>query len=197
MPHHDYTAKDALDLLVGKIEGNSPPLAKRIRSAIDAGKDIQAEDAIAPNGGRRNGRKRYYRKHIAYTDQEALTVAMTVLESHLIESRMLVSAAQGEFKRVGLASPKQRNPVSRPGASVQTVSELDVKLTDEAAEVFGIEEPKNIAIEGEPEAVQEKKNLPDVWFVPIDERQLKSLRELFQALKTLTDFNEADHGNAH
>ena len=113
---------------------------------------------------------------------------MTVLESHLIESRMLVNAAQGEFKQVGLASPKKLKPVGQSGVPPQTTLELDMELTDEVAEVLGVEEPKDIAIEGEPEAVQEKKNLPDVRFMPIDEQQLKSLRELFRALKPLTDF---------
>ena len=196
MPHHDYTAKDALNLLVEKIEENSLPLAKRIRSAIDAGKDIQAEETIFQTVGQRRARKRYYRKHIAYTDQEALGIAMTVLESHLVESRMLISAAQSEFKQVGLAPPKKLKPVGQPGTLAQTALELDVELADGSAESFGLEEPKDIAIEGEPEAVQEKKDLPDVLFLVIDERQLKSLRELLQALKTLTDFKEAIHGNA-
>ena len=120
MPNHDYTAKDALDLLVWKIEGESPALANQIRSAIDAGKDVQAEETISPAIGKKKAKKRYYRKHIAYTDEEALGVAMTVLESHLIESRMLVNAAQGEFKQVGLASPKKLKPVGQPGAPAQT-----------------------------------------------------------------------------
>jgi hypothetical protein len=188
MPSHDYTAKDALALLIKKIEEASPPLANRIRSAIDAGKDVQAEEIISPAVGKKKAKKRYYRKHIAFTDEEALGAAMTVLESHLVESRMMVNAARGEFKQVGLASPKKLKPVVQPGATAQPPPELDMELTDEVAEVLGVEEPKDIAIEGEPEAVQEKKNLPDVRFTSIDEEQLKSLRELFQKLKGLTDF---------
>ena len=53
MPNHDYTAKDALALLVGKVEAASPVLAKQIQSAIDAGKDVQAEETTSPEGGRR------------------------------------------------------------------------------------------------------------------------------------------------
>ena len=51
MPDHDYTAKDALDLLLRKIEGASAALAKQIRSAIDAGQDVQAEETILPAAG--------------------------------------------------------------------------------------------------------------------------------------------------
>lgn len=195
MPSHDYTAKDALVLLVKGIESASPVLAKQIQSAIDAGKDIQAEETILPAVGKRRAKIRYYRKHVAYTDEEALDVAMTVLESHLIESRMLVNAAQVDFKQVGLASPKKLESVIQPGAPPQGTLALDLELTDEVAEVLRVAEPKDIAIEGEPEAVQEKKNLPDVRFVPINPEQLASLREVFEKLRALTNFQEANHGN--
>jgi hypothetical protein len=189
MPDFDYTAKEALDFLIDKIGQASPVLAKQIQAAIDTGKDVQAEETILPAVGNRRAKKRYYRKHIAYTDEEALDVAMTVLESHLIESRMMVNAAQGEFKQVGLASPKKLKPVVQTGAAAQSTLALDVELTDEVAEVLGVAEPKDITIESEPEAVQEKKNLPDVRFLPMDEQQLKTLRELFLTLKTLTHFH--------
>jgi len=197
MPNHDYTAKDALDLLIAKIESASPALATQIRAAIDAGKDIQAEETIIPGIGRKPAKKRYYRKHIPYTDAEALHVAISVLESHLVESRMMVNAAQEQFKQVGLASPKKLKTVSQQSIPAQDSLELDMELTDEVAEVLGLAEPKDIAIEGEPETVQEKKNLPDVRFVSVDDNQLKTLREFFEKLKPLTDFKEPKHGNAN
>lgn len=196
MPKHDYTAKDALDLLIRRIQEVSPPLAEHIRSAIDAGKDIQAEETILPEIGRKKAKKRYYRKHVAYADDEALDVALAVLESHLIEGRMLVNAAHNEFKQVGLASPKKLKPVSQQAASAQSTLELDMEVTDEVAEILGLEESKEIAIEGEPESVQEKKNLPDVRFMPIDEETLKSLRALLKNLRELTNFKGENHGNA-
>jgi len=195
MPAHDYTAKDALDLIISKIEVISPDLSKQIRSAIDVGKDVQAEEIIMPGVGRKPAKKRYYRKHIPYTDAEGLRVAMMVLESHLVESRMLINAAQEQFKKVGVASPKKLKPVSQQEYAPSDSLELDIELTDEVAEVLGVQEPKDIAIEGEPETVLEKKNLPDVRFLPIDDNELKTLRELFAILKPLTDFKEPKHGN--
>jgi hypothetical protein len=195
MPTHDYTAKDALDLIIRKIETVSPDLATRIRSAIDAGKDVQAEETIVPGAGQRKPKKRYYRKHVPYTDEEALSAAMTVLESHLVESRMFVNAAQSEFKQVGLASPKKLKPIVRADVSVQTPLALDMELTDEVAEILGVQDPKEIALESEPESVQEKKNLPDVRFEVVDDEKLKSLREIFNRLKVLTHFQEAHYGN--
>src|SRR5207244_3154847 len=144
----------------------SPDLAKRVLLAIDAGKDVQAEETIMPGAGRRRPKKRYYRKHVAYTDEEAIAIAMMVLESHLVESRMLVNAAHGEFKQVGLASPKKLKPIAQAAGTAtdtaQTPLALGMDMTDEVAEILGLDEPKTISIESEPEAVQEKKNLPDV-----------------------------------
>jgi hypothetical protein len=197
MPTNDYTAKDALHLLITKIEAPSPGLGKQIRAAIDAGKDIQAEETIQPSIGRKPAKKRYYRKHIPYTDAEALHVAMTVLESHLVESRMLINAALEQFKQVGMASPKKLKSVSQQANPPLESLDLDMELTDEVAEVLGVREVKDIAIEGEPETVQEKKNLPDVRFVSVDDNQLETLRELFEILKPLTDFKEPKHGNAN
>lgn len=196
MSDKEYSAKEALDLLIRKIEGASPALAKQVRSAIDAGNDIQAEETIMPATGKKKAKKRYYRKHIAYTDVEALDVAMTVLKSHLIESRMLVNAAHDQFRQVGLASPKKLRPVGQSDVPAQKLLELDMELADEVAEIFEVEQFKVITIEGEPETVQEKKSLPDIQFVSIKEEQLKSLRELFATLKPLVDFKEAKHGNA-
>ena len=72
MPKHDYSAKDALAILIQKTEVVAPELAKRIRLAIDAGKDVQAEETIMPASGKRRAKKRYYRKHVPYTDEEKL-----------------------------------------------------------------------------------------------------------------------------
>ncbi|HEX3628476.1 MAG TPA: hypothetical protein VH280_23965 [Verrucomicrobiae bacterium] len=106
-----------------------------------------------------------------------------------------MNAAHDEFKQVGLTSPKKLKPVGQSGTSAQGTLELEMELTDEVAEILELERPKAITIEGEPEAVQEKKNLPDVRFTPTDEQQVKSLREIFQTLERLTDFTEAKYGN--
>ena len=197
MQEHDYTAKEALDLLIQKIESGSADLAKRIHLALDSGMDVQAEETIIPRAGRRRAKKRYYRKHVAYTDGEALQVALAVLESHLVESRMLVNAAHIQFRQVGLASPKPLKPISPLGAPAQPGLALGMEMTDEVAEVLAVEEPKAIAIEAEPEATQQKKNLPDVRFEPIADEQLESLRGVFRALKALTQFEEKSGGHAH
>lgn len=197
MPKHDYTAKDALTLLIKKIETVSTDLAKRIQFSTDMGKDIPAEEKIMLEANHGKPKKRYYRKHVAYTDDEALAVAMMVLESHLIESRLLVNAAHGEFKKVGLAPAKKLKPIAQAGALAETFEVLDMGIKDEISEVLSLGEPKTITIESEPETVKEKKNLSDLPFEPIDEEQLRSLRENFNTLKALTNFQEMHHGKPY
>lgn len=195
MPKHNYTAKEALDLLIQKIKTASPDLEKRIRLAIDEGTEVQAEETITPEAGGRKPKKRYYRKHIAFSDEEALDVAMKVLESHLIVSRLLVNAAHGEFKQVGLALPKKLKPFAQVGTMVQTLLPLYREKTKEVAEILDVGQTKTINIESEPETIQEKKDLPDLQFELVAEEQLRTLREIFLALKTLTNFQEIHHGN--
>ena len=70
MPYHDYTAKDALALLMRRIDDVSPIIARQIQSAIDTGKDLQVEEPTPAEVGKRRAKKRYFRKHAAYTDEQ-------------------------------------------------------------------------------------------------------------------------------
>jgi hypothetical protein len=195
MPQNDYTPKEALDLLIQKIEPVSPDLAKRIQLAIDSGKDVQAEEANLPGAGRRGSRRRFYRKHVAYSDEEALNVALGVLESHLVESRMLVRAAHTEFRHVGLAPPKPLKPTPAPANAEQAALPLEMDSPGEDAEVHAVEAPKAITIEAEPEATQEKRNPPDLRLETINDEQLNSLRDIFKTLKALTKFEDESDGH--
>jgi len=48
MPRHDYTPREALDLLLRNVASASIVLANRIQVAIDSGADIQAEETVRP-----------------------------------------------------------------------------------------------------------------------------------------------------
>jgi hypothetical protein len=110
---------------------------------------------------------------------------------------MLVNAAHGEFKKVGLASPKKLKSGAQATVSSQAPLTLEVEMTDEVAEILGLEDQKTITIEREPETVQEKKNLPDMRLESEATDHLESLRAVFQSLKRLTDFQELHHGEPH
>jgi hypothetical protein len=197
MPEFDYTAKQALELLLAKLSTVSHEMEVHIRDAINAGKDIEveADEPVAFGRGRKPA-KRHYRKNVPFSDEEALTVAMDVLESHLIESRLLVNAAHAEFKQVGLAPPKKDKLIPRAGAPGRGSITIEMEAPPNIEEIIGKADSKKIEIEAEPETVQEKKDLPDLKFEPLQEEQLHSLQALVATLRTLTDFGARHNGNA-
>jgi len=192
MPQHDYTAKQALDLLFQKIETKSPELAARMRNAVDAGKDIEMEtDKFAGRGKN----KHYYRKNVPFTSDEALKAALDVLQSHLLESRMLVNAAHEQFKQVGLAPPRKNEPLPEKDFEKQLSLSIKMTVTPLLEEIVDRSKPKNIEVEVETETVQEKRNLPDLEFIPLDDKTLHSLRQTIEKLKMLTEFGDKLYGH--
>ena len=176
---NDYTPKDALKILLTKLEAASPILFQRITEAINAGKDEFIEEPL--EFGERPKRKlRYYRKHMPYTDAEALKVSLDVLEAHLIETRKFLRAAQdeftkaetrgneeaGEWRRLPIGQPPRKEPILKAG------------------------EFKPMVIEAEAESVKEKKKLEDVRLETVGSREIATLEELFRALRDLTTFKK-------
>jgi hypothetical protein len=200
MPRHEYTPRQALDALLEKITSISPELVEHIRRAIDAGKDVEMQIEEPGRQGKKASKHRY-RKNEPFTDEEALKIAVDVLRSHLLETRMFVSAAHADFKEVGLGEPEEKKRRSEPTIGQQPVStQATLGLPDEpelenvSDHVSGKSLPKTIEIETEPETVQEKTNRPDLRLEPLDQQTMRSLEELISNLRNLTDFGEKPHG---
>ena len=170
MPTHDYTPRQALDLLFGKMAERFPELLRRMEHAIDAGKDVQEEEVTSRR------RVRSFRKNVPYTDEEALGVALAVLRAHLIETRKFIESAATEFTRVDVAPPKRRE------------SGGDDAEDSSRSRVYGRNEPKKVEIEVEPETVLEKRDLPNVSLMTGTGLEMKSLEAFFHQLQELTDF---------
>lgn len=98
MPSHDYSPREALDLLLRKIKEKAPELASRLQSEIDAGKDISERE---PATERKNPRK--YRKTVPLTDNEALSVVIDGLRAHFVEQPLFANSAIREFANAALA----------------------------------------------------------------------------------------------
>jgi hypothetical protein len=172
---HDYSPKEALYLLLSKIQTQSPKLYERMKLAIDSGKDVEIEE---PQYGSGKKKSHIYRKNVPYTDAEALAIGLTVLESHLIESRKIVSATIAEFTSVAIAPAK---PHEKSGADNEDISRH--RTSDENV-------VKKILIESEAETVQDRRNLPDFALEPTDPKLLVGLEAIFTQLKVLTTFPE-------
>ncbi|MEX1027067.1 MAG: hypothetical protein WD049_03530 [Candidatus Paceibacterota bacterium] len=174
MPSHDYTAREALDLLVNEITKVNKELASRIELAVNEGKETQILAPDQPTRGRRRRVARYYRKNEPFTDEEALQVALTVLKAHLIETRMFARAAHGEFYAIGMADPK----------SLQSTTDS----TGPPANLQGVDTEKVIEIELEPETVQSKRQVPNHTVKAEQHPGIESLRAIFDELREVLDF---------
>jgi hypothetical protein len=159
------------------MEKQFPELYQRMKEAIDAGKDVQEEEAMSRR------RVRSYRKNLPYTDEEAVGVAMTVLESHLVETRKLIGAADVEFSKVEVAPPKGRE------------SKGDDDEDIARSRTSGRDTHKSVEMEIEPETVLEKQNLPNVPLEMATSPELEGLEAVFRHLRELTNFTGITHGH--
>jgi hypothetical protein len=104
MATHEYTPKQALDLLMKKISDRDDTLAALIKEAIDAGKDVRQ---TAESTGRKPKKTRVYRKSMPYNDQEALQVALDSLRDYFVEQPLFVNSIAKHFKVSGIGKPNQ------------------------------------------------------------------------------------------
>ena len=106
MPTHDYTARQALDVLLNRLEERDQGLRAEVLTAINAGKDVEERDP------RRRRKPRVYRRTVRFTDGEALDVALAVLRAHFIEQPLFANSAAENFRLVALETERRTQPLS-------------------------------------------------------------------------------------
>src|SRR5436853_7385662 len=103
MSVHDYTPELALETLLRKVREKDGTLAERIRSAIDAGKDINETET--PKN--RWQRPRVYRRKVAYSHEEAMVITVDLLQAHFIELPLFINSAASDFYKSAISTPSQ------------------------------------------------------------------------------------------
>jgi hypothetical protein len=174
MPKNDYTAAEALHLLLERVAKAGDQPLSRVKHAIDSGKDVQEQQ---PNGKRRK-RARTYRKHVAYSDEEAILVALGVLRAHFFELPVIVNSAIDAFKDTFVVT----EPVGR-----HRLPALQ-GLRDDDGAAYGRE--KTLAIEIETEATLVKNQLENVALVRYGENQIDEMRKILDDVRHLVSFGE-------
>lgn len=94
-----------LDFLLTRIGAIDSTLLASIRDAIDAGKDVELEDSSI----RSRKMTRRYRKHVAYSDREAVQVAVKALEAYFVELPMIINSISETFAKAGIEGPRERS----------------------------------------------------------------------------------------
>ena len=132
MPSHDYSPREALDLLLRKVKERAPALANNLQSAIDAGKDVSERDATTARG-----KSRTYRKTVPLTDEEALSIVINSLRAYFVEQPLFTNSAIREFTDAALAAhidPREFASGAPPLESTEGVGlkkQLQVELQTE------------------------------------------------------------------
>ena len=102
MPTHEYTAQQALQLIMKKLTNVHEELAKTVQAAVDAGRDVQAAEST----GKGKKKIREYRKAVPYTYAEAIIVALTALEAYFIAQPLFRNSCADNFTPAAVGVPR-------------------------------------------------------------------------------------------
>jgi len=162
MNDHDYTAEQALELLLRKLDAANADLAVQVRAAIDEGKDIEEEEPITS----RRKKRRRYRKSVRLSTKEALAAAADALQAYFIEQPLFVSSAMDNAHPAALAGPrdmyevmgaKQAMQASDSGLDAEKI--LEVELRTETQLTAGGDETYRLQRPNPSELVEQRENV--------------------------------------
>lgn len=162
MSDHGYTAEQALELLLRKLDAANAGLAVQVRAAIDAGKDIEEEE---PRSSRRKKARRY-RKAVRLSTKEALAAAADVLQAYFIEQPLFVSSAMDNALPAAVAAPrdmyelmgaKQATQPPDTGLDVQKILEIELRAETQLSAVG--DETYRLQRPNPPELEEQRENM--------------------------------------
>ena len=174
MADHDYTSEEALKTLLRRVRERDKTLAERIRIAIDAGKDIRQTETPV---GRRQRAARTYRQKVPYSHEEALAVALDVLQSHFIELPMFINSAAADFEKAAVGVPADIRQGQSP-----------IRHEAETVTLKAQGEQKQLQIELQTETQLSPTNEDTLNLGPITEELIEEERATLDRLKDLTTF---------
>lgn len=159
MPRHDYSPREALDLLFRTIREREPELALQLQAVIDAGKDVvETEPPLTRRG------QRQYRKTVRFTDEEALRIAIVALLAHFVEQPLFVQSAARNFAAAAVGDHRTswdadwlqpRQPAGGEGIGVEKDLVIEVRTETQISET---EEQTVRLLPGSSEQIDEQRN---------------------------------------
>ena len=202
MASHEYSPREALELLLRKVRERDANLAIGLEAVIDAGKDVfeketlrtekmpreygspPADDFEAVPGAFRTKKKpREYRKTVRFSDEEALDIALQALRAHFVEQPLLATSAMSEFGKAALEPERDW---------------WDEASVDQSVSPPGEDEPLSVGVEFEIQTETEvaPKDAPDreqtFSLSAPEEGILKEQRKNIADLKALLRFEEGE-----
>src|SRR5437868_3786395 len=93
MARHEYSPQQALNVILQRITKLSPELGGEIQAAIDIGKDTWETDSRSA---------RQFRKRVAFSTEEALQIAIRILQAHFVEVPMFLNSSTKDFQEAAI-----------------------------------------------------------------------------------------------
>lgn len=202
MASHEYSPREALELLLRKVRERDADLAIGLETVIDAGKDIFEKetrhtekmpkeyasppvDDLAAGQGAFGAKKkpREYRKTVRFSDEEALDIALLALRAHFVEQPLLLTSAMSEFGKVAL-EPEGGQKVDAAFDQHSSLSREDRPLSIEV----------EFEIQTETQAVpkDEQDDKQTVSLPPPEKEIFEQQRENIASLEDLLRFKEGE-----
>ncbi len=172
---HDYTAHEALALILTSLKQSNPDLAARAQIAIDAGVDELAEqEYFSVQGRKRKTLKRKYRKNRPLTDAESIDAVLEVLKAHLVVHRQVVNSVIKQFYSVPVGL------VREDGRESKLLVQPDLKT---------VGEPKSIEVELAPESARQDDEKAQTHVLETTpDSEIQELATLIKVIKEMTRF---------
>lgn len=179
MPDNEYSPEEALGVLMRKIRERDELLAEQVQAAIDAGKDISEVERSMD----RRKKERVYRKTVPFTHEEALEIAVDVLQAHFVEQPLFVESAAINFTKAGLAHPSER--LHRSGFGLPR---LNSSKEREKVAVDQVGEKKAIEIELQTETQIKKSGPATQTMQELAPAEIEERRQQLSTLREMVDF---------
>jgi hypothetical protein len=179
MPARQYTAQQALDLLMKKLTARDAALAAQVQAAIDAGKDVSETEPATD----RRKKARVYRKTVPFTHEEALQIALEALQAYFVEQPLFVASAADSLAKASIGVPRHDLPswAVSPGASSSEPEPLSLERMNEE---------KAVEIEMQTETQLSRTREETIPLKRMSAQRINEQRRHITDLRRLVDFTE-------
>lgn len=116
MSRDDYTAEQALELLIAKLSEKDAELAAGVRAAVNEGRDIQQTEQVRKRG--KKTKELSFRRVVPFSAPQALNVALDALNAHFVEQPLFRNSVLDDMAQsaLGAVAPESAQSRSKEGA---------------------------------------------------------------------------------
>lgn len=174
----DYSAKEALAAIIGRLHEKAPELAALVQASNDEGKYVEKSERIQ---GKRE-QQHTFRKATSLTDTEALMNALRVMEAYFLEQPMLWSSLTKDLQEtLAIAGPVPA------GNDLPLFSRATAAAPSQPLQAAG--SVKTARIDFESETQLDRKEAGDVFDIPAEiEALIATQKENLAKIRSLTQF---------